>query len=222
MRATLRRAGCRFEETDWKESRRGREAQDEQVSGRGPRTAARPPRAAHERAAAVSAATVGRERGRLGGLGGGHARRAEPPRARIRGARARRAGAGPGVGLGRARARGGSRGCPCRRGAVSGGPLWRRRQARRPAGGRGAGGAAAAWAGAAGGRGPTAWPAPFASARPLERAASLRRLERLLPARARTDHGLLVRVLRVARRLARGRSGTQARADLPQAEARAR
>ena len=50
----------------------------------------------------------------------------------------------------------------------------------------------------------------------------LRRLQRLLRADPRPEHGLLVRVLRRAGRVARGRPGAQARPDLPQAAARAR
>ena len=62
-----------------------------------------------------------------------------------------------------------------------------------------------------------------AAALPLrDRAAiqpPLRRLQPLLRAAARPEHGLLVRVLRGPGRVARGRAGAQARADLPQAPA---
>src|SRR5579875_577907 len=58
--------------------------------------------------------------------------------------------------------------------------------------------------------------------RPHLRAPPLRRLQRFLPAAARTQSDLLLRLFRNPRGHARGGAGAQARADLPQAPPRPR
>ncbi len=193
-----------------------------QRAGHALRTTRRPPRRARGRAARAPV-----PRPPLGRLGGAaherHERRADlhrplPPRDHPPPACAGAARPGPRVRLGRARGR-----RPRRRRQAPGGldaAAARRGHEAPPGPGRGEGRRAPAAPADPGGRAAPRGPPALPPARQPRRAPPLRPEQRVLRALPRRLHDVLVRDLRDAGAVARGRPGQQARDGLPQARAR--